>query len=142
MEEQQDKRVTQYLIPANVTTKFEFFEGFGWYEFKIVLIALLIGTAFFFALGLPQKTVQVQTTLSVDQTTGDSQSAFKSKQVPIIPTLPRALLILIPGVAAFFIVKRNPSSGMSLMITIRSSREFKQKQKLYLYKYKSGSEDK
>lgn len=47
--EEQDKKTTQYLVPANVSAKFEFFSGFGWYEFKIVAIACLIGLLIFLA---------------------------------------------------------------------------------------------
>lgn len=129
------KRVTEYLVPANVTTRFEFFEGFGWYEFRIVLITLAIGTAIFFLLGIPSKTVRL--TSGIFQGYGDG----KLKRVSIIPPGARALFILIPVLGAYLVSKRDKTSNMSLLTIIKSSKEFKKKQKLYLYKYNSGREE-
>ncbi|MBU3173283.1 hypothetical protein [Clostridium estertheticum] len=140
MEEQRNSRITEYLIPSNVTTRFEFFPGFGWYEFKIVVFACAIGAVIYFILGLPTKTVQIN--ISVEQALGAIGSAVQpnEKKVSIIPILFRIFAILIPGIGSFVVVKRNPSTGMSLMALIKSANEFKKKQKRYIYKYKSGSE--
>lgn len=140
-DEFQEKRVTQYLIPANVTTRFEFFEGFGWYELKIVTIALIIGSLIFFALGIPKHTVKVTNPLGLDTTTAIDNAQPEYKSQPIVPTLPRALAILVPGISAFVVVKRNPSTGMSFITILKAAREFKHKQKRYLYKYNSGREN-
>jgi hypothetical protein len=140
--EEQEKKITQYLIPANVTTKFEFFEGFGWQELKIVVIACLIGTVIYFALGVPQKVQVIKSSTSLTNITQPSNNVITNKKVPIIPKFGRLLVIVISGGGAFFVVKRNPTSGMSLMVTLKSQKAFNQKQKRYLYKYKSGTEGK
>jgi uncharacterized membrane protein (Fun14 family) len=139
--EEQEKKVTQYLIPANVTTRFEFFEGFGWSELKIVVIACLIGTAIFWLLGLPKKVIQVEkSATTLTDITQSIKPEYVDKKVPLIPSLARSFAIIIPGGGAFMVVKRNPTSGMSLITTLKSQKAFKQKQKLYIYKYNSGSE--
>lgn len=136
--EEQESKTTKYLIPANVTARFEFFEGFGWYEFKIVAISLLIGTVIFFILGLPKKTIKIDKNPYADVT--QTAKIYEDKKVPLIPGVLRAFAILLPGVGSFVVVKKDPSTGMSLMVMIKSSKEFKKKQKRYLYKYNSGSE--
>ncbi|MCT4584053.1 MAG: hypothetical protein N4A54_03925 [Peptostreptococcaceae bacterium] len=145
--EQQEKNVTEYLIPANVTTKFEFFDGFGWHELKIVAIALLIGTIFFFGTGLITKTITMKDdNLPIEYTIGDKEDVKRNseglieKKVPFIPTPIRLFFIIIPGIGAFFLVKRDPLNGMSLLSMIKNTKEFKLKQKLYLYIYNSGSD--
>ena len=139
--EEQDKRVTQYLVPANVSARFEFFPGFGWYEFKIVIIACLIGTLIFFALGLFKKTIYVDAnSIPIESTIGSNIDVAAELKIPYIPAAFRAFAILIPGAAAFFLVKKDPSSGLSLIYLYRCLKEFKSRQKLYLYKYGSGTE--
>lgn len=142
MENFQDRKVTQYLVPANVTTKFEFFEGFGWYEFKIVLITCVIGCIIFFLLGLPKKTVSttVPTTMITNDSLPQSSMEIRDKQVPYVPTLIRVFFIIFPGACSFFVVKRDPSSGMSFISIIKSHQQFVKKQKRYLDVYGSGSE--
>lgn len=143
MENNEDKKVTQYLIPANVTTKFEFFPGFGWYEFKIVLIACIIGTIFFFLLGVPKKTIPttVTTTVAVEnEPLPKTTVEIQDKKIPYIPVIIRILFIVVPGAVAFFVVKRDQSSGMSFITIIRSRQEFMKKQKRYLDVYGSATE--
>lgn len=42
----------EYLVPANVVTRFEFFSGFGWREMAITLVGIVLGGAFFAGLAL------------------------------------------------------------------------------------------
>lgn len=146
--EEQDKKVTQYLVPANVSTRFEFFEGFGWYELKFVVIACLIGVILFYFLGLFKKTTYIhiddlpfEVTIGVDEEElKPNEDGYIVNTISLIPSPFRVFAIIIPGTVAFFFVKRDPSNGMSLMYTLKSAKEFNNKQKLYLYKYRSGSE--
>lgn len=46
-----------YLIPRNVTARFEFFPGFGWFELAAVVAGALVGLALFFLSGLFTKSV-------------------------------------------------------------------------------------
>lgn len=41
-----------YLIPRNISKRFEFFPGFGWMELLITLIAAVVGLGISFLLGL------------------------------------------------------------------------------------------
>ncbi len=143
-----NNKVTQYLIPANVSTRFEFFEGFGWEELKLVVIALIVGAFFFFNLGFIKKTIEIDPKdITIEQKIGADEEKFKlnkngkiEKTIPLIPTPVRIFCIIIPGALMFFYVKKDPSNGMSLREMLKSAREFKSRQKLYLYKYNSGSE--
>ncbi|GEA16343.1 hypothetical protein E308F_25890 [Moorella sp. E308F] len=46
-----------YLIPRNVTAKFEFFPGFGWFELASVVAGALVGLGLFFFSGLITKSI-------------------------------------------------------------------------------------
>lgn len=145
MGEFDDKKVTQYLIPANVTTKFEFFPGFGWYEFKIVIIACLIGCVFFFLAGVPKKTVSEAVPITITtqgEVLPETKMEIQDKKIPYIPVLIRTFFIIVPGVAAFVVVKRDQSSGMSFLTILRNRQDYAKKQKRYLDIYGSGSEGK
>jgi hypothetical protein len=140
MEEFNDHKVTQYLIPANVTTKFEFFEGFGWRELRIVAMAAAVGVFLFFLLSIPQKTVLVDasTNMAIEENADIDNIEVLEKSEPIIPGLLRTLCIIVPAAGAFFIVKRDPQTGMSVLNLIKSAKEFQGKQKSYFYIYNSG----
>lgn len=141
----EDRKITEYLIPANVTARFEFFEGFGWYEFKLVSIACLIGLVIFFSLGIFKKTVYIdlngmQIEVNSDENIKFIQEGITETKIPIISAAIRSFAIIIPGAGTFFLVKKEPSSGRSTIDTLRYLKEFKNKQNTYLYKYNSGSE--
>lgn len=135
-----EQKSIEYLIPSNVSTKFEFFPGFGWSEFKIVFIACVIGILIYSGLGLFKKTSYVN---SINTPAGAiiNSEGLMEKKVPVIPGMIRIFAIIIPGAGSFFLVKRDPSNGMSLLFTVKSASEFKKRQKLYLYKYGSGTEE-
>ena len=63
-----------------------------------------------------------------------------TKKVNIIPNGIRYLILALPTIAAYFCVKRDRSTGMSLIDNLINMRDFNKKQKRYLYKYRSGSE--
>jgi len=140
-EQQEDQRAIQYLIPSNVSTEFEFFPGFGWYEFKIVFISCVIGILIYTGSGLVGKTTCVNTTY-VNTTNAPKldRERLMEEKVPVIPTMARIFAVIIPGAGSFLLVKKDPSNGMSLLYTIKSASEFKKNQRLYLYKYGSGTE--
>lgn len=145
--EDQNNKVRQYLIPANVSARFEFFDGFGWYEFKIVLIACLIGASFFFGLGLLKKTIYVDMNGIPVNMTEENENGLSmnekeiiERKISLISPAIRLFAIIIPGTGAFFLVKREPSTGRSGIDTLICLKEFKKKQNTYLYKYNSGSE--
>lgn len=147
-ENSEENKITQYLIPANVNARFEFIEGIGWKEFLYIVIALAVGIGFYLLLGLITKTEQFKLSeLPVTETIGliedkftkiDGDIVTKTKQV-ISPPL-RVLIMLLPVAATFFAVRVEPSSGLSLISSLRDAKNFRGKQKRYIYKYNSGSE--
>ena len=147
-EAEEDKKVTQYLVPANVSARFELWEGFGFSELKICVIAFVMGIILFFLSGLFVKTVQYdKSTMPMEQTIGlkeDENTIIKGnlviKKEKIIPDGVRFFFVIVPTVLAYFCVKRDRSTGMNLIDNILAMKEFNKKQKRYLYKYRSGSE--
>lgn len=147
MEENYENTVTHYLVPANVSAKFEFFEGFGWYEFKIVLFSALIGLVFFFLAGIFQKTVYIDADNippemligSTEEDLTPNEDGYILRQENAVPTFVRVLFILIPATISFYLVKRNPTNGLCVISTLKHFKAFKNKQKLFLYKYNSGT---
>jgi len=138
--DEQESKVTQYPIPANVTTKFEFIEGFGWRELFIVLTAIACGVCIFYLLGLPHKTISVKSdVVNVSQNVDGINNLLK-KNVPYIPDFVRAFAIIIPGGLAFFLVRKPPFIDMSLLVMLQYLKNFKKRQKRYKYKYRSGTE--
>lgn len=148
VEENEDRKITQYLIPVNVNARFEFIEGIGWKEFFFLTIALGVGILVYFLLGLFTVTEQFKLSeLPITETIGiiedkytkiDGDIVTKTKEFVAAPL--RLLLMLIPVAATFFAVRVEPSTGLSLLSSLRDAKAFRGKQKRYIYKYNSGSE--
>lgn len=141
--EEQEIKVTEYLVPANVSTKFEFFPGFGWNELKYVGISLLVGVLIFFLLGIPKKNIDVDVNgMKLIEIEGVEipKEEITQKQVPSIPVAPRILPIIGLGAISYFLVKRDASTGMSLIYMVKARKAFSKNQKRYMYIYNSGTE--
>lgn len=144
----EEKKVTQYLIPANVNARFEFIEGIGWKEFIFVVIALAIGVGIYFLLGLFTATEQFKLSeLPLAESVGIIEDKFTkidgdivTKTREVIPAPIRLILLLIPVAGTFLAVRVDPSTGLSLVSNLRDAKAFRSKQKRYIYKYNSGSE--
>lgn len=138
-----EKETTYYQVPTNVSTRFEFLPGFGWYELKFVLIAVAIGSIFTFLLGLPSKTVMLDSYYNVLDMSIEANKALVhvQEQRPIIPPFFQYLPTLIFGAMTYLFVKVEPSTGRSTWTMLKSLLDFKKKQKRYIYKYKSGTEE-
>lgn len=144
--EDKEQKVTQYSVPTNVSTKYEFFPGFGWYELKIVSIALVIGAVVFFITGLFTKTVNkdineipLEMKIGLEEIEQNKEGQIK-QTIKVIPMVVRIIFLIIPTIITFFAVKRE-SDNTSLINIVKSAILFNKKQKLYIYKYNSGSED-
>jgi hypothetical protein len=143
--DENESKFTQYLVPANVSAEFEFIPGFGWREFYIVAVAILIGAILFFLTGLITSTELIDpANLPYEKTIGlNIEKLSKTDEglliikTPIMPAAVRFFFIVIPGAGAFFLVKKEPTSGFSLYTVWKSSKEFHKKQKRYLYKSSS-----
>lgn len=92
-----------YIVPKNVKTRFEFFEGFGWKEFFVTIIGAAVG--------------------------GIITTILFSITKSIFAILP----IGIGGAIAFVISRPDPRTGISPMDYVKSSRNFQKKTKLYFY---------
>ena len=92
-----------YLIPRNISNKFEFFPGWGWKELLILLVGLGIGGVISLLLGL------------------------------ITPSPARFLPILFFGGIGYVASQPVLADGSSALQIIKYYRQFKSGQKLYLY---------
>jgi hypothetical protein len=139
----EEKQVTKYLIPANVTTRWELIPGFGWSEMRLVIAALIIGALIFFGLSQIKKTTLIDPTKAPITATIGAQLNKDGQYVkvtPVIPAMVRFFILILPGTVTFFLVKKESYNNMSLLQLYTSAKELKEKQRLYLYKYNSGSE--
>lgn len=165
-DDEEQEKDDLYLIPANVTARFEFFDGFGWHELFVVAIALVIGFCVFFITGIPQKTVinnsatsyinsNVSNTSTDDlnnevnnnnnnssQQTQQKSVKTKYKKVSFIPAPIRLLFVVFIGGITFMAVIKNSNTNMSVVEMFRSMKEFNNKQHRYLFIYRSGTEGK
>ncbi len=147
-EQEQDIKITHYLVPTNVSTRFEIFEGFGWTEAKYVAIALICGLALYLLTGLFTRTEQFNIkdipqaeTIGLKENKNTKiEGNIVTRKKEVIPKAVRFFFILVPGIGAYIVTKRDPSTGMSLVTNLQAAREFAKKQKRYLFKYNSGSE--
>lgn len=99
-----------YLIPRNVTQKFEFFPGFGWLELGLTLSGLAFGVLLFFIAGV-----------------------FTS-------SLARALIVAFTTAVGFFISKGDPRTGKTLLSLINDAKAWKTSQRRYLYYFGTGGD--
>lgn len=109
IETNESKKLTQYLIPANVNIKFEFVEGIGWKEFIFIVASIILSYVLYIIGGLVKVT-------------------------PIIRLIVASLIV---G-ATYLFVRVEPSTGFSMVSLLRNKKDFKSKQLLYIYKYNSG----
>lgn len=132
-----------YLVPVNVATRFEFFEGFGWKEFFIVTSTLVVSLLIFYVLGLFTTTVFVPVDeLSQMQLQNFDETLVVNELYPIkkeiVPLLFRVLMVIIPTAFSFFLFYKDPSVKVSLFENISYFLAFKKKQKRYYYVQESG----
>lgn len=99
-----------YLIPRNVTQRFEFFPGFGWIELALTLAGLAVGALLFLVLGL------------------------------FTDHLARLLVVGFTTAAGFFASKGSPRSGKTILSLIKDAKIWKTAQRRYLYFFGTGSE--
>lgn len=95
-----------YLIPKNVNSRFEFKDGFGWRELRIMLLGAAIGAALFFLLHW----------LNVYR-------------------LVILIVAALPLVGAFMLIQPHPLTRMLVLDTIILEWKFKRSKKIYLYIY-------
>ena len=93
-----------YLIPRNISKRFEFFPGWGWKELFILLVALCIGTALAFTLGL-----------------------LTSSPV-------RFLCIVLLGGIGYMVTQPVMADGSTALQIFFYMQRYRQDQKLYLYR--------
>ncbi|MBV6717202.1 PrgI family mobile element protein [Paenibacillus chitinolyticus] len=98
-----------YLIPKNVGSRFEFFEGFGMKELIFCVLGALLG-------------IGISSLLSL---------FIASLAAKIIP-------IAVCTAVAFFVVKEDPRLGKSVISTFKDQRKFLSKPRRYFYIFGEG----
>lgn len=106
--EQEELEVKGYIIPNNVSSKFEFFEGYGWKEVFIGLVFLALGGGIGYVL-----------------------------KFIFLSNWPFLITILF-GVVGFFICIRDPHIGLSMLEYYLKSRKYGNKQNQLHYVFGKG----
>lgn len=100
-----------YVIPKNISTRIEFFPGFGMLEIGIMIIGVVIGACvaaiIWFIQGSP---------------------LWFGLMVP-------------SGAFGFFIGKPNPRTGRNVLDILKDQRDYKSKPQRYFYRYGSWREE-
>jgi hypothetical protein len=96
-------RLREYQIPRNVSSKFEFWPGFGWIEFAITLAGLLAGLV------------------------------LRWLVLIITHSQWSLLLVVAGGSVGYFLVKPFGPGADSFLVTMQRFKQYKIGQKLYLY---------
>lgn len=137
--EKKDDQI-MYLVPANVSARFELIPGFGWKELITVVSVVFIAFIISMLLGIPQKTVykDASSLIVTDEMIVNESGQVEVKE-SIIPLPGRAIFVLMIGVFTFFLVKKEPSVNMSPVDSIKRSINFSKRQQQYKYKYNSGN---
>lgn len=100
-----------YLIPRNVSQRFEFFPGFGWIELFLTLAGFGVGILFFFIAGF------------------------------FTASLARALLAVFTTGVGFICGKGDPRTGKTVLSFIEDFRSWKMRQRRYLYYFGTGGKE-
>lgn len=96
----------EYQIPRNVSSKFEFWPGFGWVELFITIAGILVGLA------------------------------FRYLVLFIAHSQWGMLFVAVFGAAGYFLVKPMMAGGDSFLTAFQRYKRYMSSQKLYLYQRK------
>lgn len=99
-----------YLIPKNIKTRFEFFQGFGFFELFLTIMFITVGLVVSFFV------------------------FFLSKHMLSF------LIVVVFGALGLIVVKKDPRFGLSILELILEYKHFYSKQRTYFYRYGSGRE--
>ena len=138
MNEKEDK--IMYLVPANVSAKFELFPGFGWKE--LITVSAIVSVLFIVAtlIGIPQKTTYKDpSALMVTEGMTVNENGQIEVRESIVPLPVRVVVVILLSGFTFFLVKREPTSGISPIDSIKKSINFSKHQQRSSYKYNSGN---
>lgn len=139
---EEEKQDFKYLIPANVSARFEFIEGFGFNELIKVVAVFLISLVIYYLLGMPKEMAYTDPygseLINVTKEMILSGSAIE-REIPKVRMIWRLLSVLIPTALTFTLIKKD-GNGLSAIDFIKKFKKFKRAQKRYSYIYNSGSE--
>ncbi len=97
-----------YLVPKNVSQRFEFFPGVGWRELFMILVGLGTGVLVFFFLGL------------------------------FTASLARILVIGLSTGVSYFLGRGDPRTGKTVLDLIKDAKHWKLGQRRFLYFFGTG----
>lgn len=126
----EEKKVTEYMLPQNITAKFEFIRGTGIgikEAFKIA-IGLIIGVVFFALLSIPTE---------LTEQTNIFGEVMGTAPTPTVPLMIRLIAVAIPTFIQVFRysnVGNNKTGGYIIKVLLRFYTENR------YYKYKKGSQ--
>lgn len=133
-----------YIIPANVNTKFEVFPGIGYKELAYLLAATAIGVMIFLLLGV-FKTTEIIKRENVDpmMLIGLTEEELLKPEITITKDVISAPIRLFACATfplfVYFLFKTDPNTNISFYKQLSYKRIFTQNQRRYLYKLNSGS---
>jgi hypothetical protein len=111
MNEEKEEKQNIYVIPKNISSRIEFFPGFGMKEVGIMLIGIVIGAC----IG------------AIGWFIEGSPLWFG--------------LIVPAGAFGFFLGKPNPRTGRNILDILKDQRDYKSKPQRYFYRYGSWREN-
>ena len=134
----------EFIIPANVNTRYEVFPGFGYKETAFLGLAVAVGLAFFFILGLFKTSQDIKKEdLKLEYTIGLSQEELDKPYVTIkkdVISMPiRLIVACTPSILVILLFKTDSTSSLSFYKQLSYKRKFTSGQTRYLYKYESGA---
>ena len=97
-----------YLVPKNVSQRFEFFPGLGWREIFTIGLGLGAGVMVFFFLGL------------------------------FTASLARILIVGLIVAVSYFLVRVDPRTGKTVLDLIKDAKQWKLGQRRFLYFFGTG----
>lgn len=132
----QEENKDVYMIPTNVTTRFEITSGIGWKEIGCIILAAVLGLILSLIIGL--QTVPVEREIYVENgEVSDSMLQTKKgqyetivKQESIISPAHRLLFLIVPAGFAFMMLKKN-TSGQSALDILQNYYKYQRSQKRF-----------
>lgn len=126
----------KYMIPVNVTTRFELISGIGWKEIGMILLAGIIGAILAGIIGIQTKPVEkmmyVETDEIINEALGSKKGGYELVTVDesILDGPQRFLFVVLPALGVAMILKKN-DANQSVWDMIKNYHRYQSGQKRY-----------